>query len=70
MFSSSHFLISKETFKNLNGFNEELNSYEDCEFYHRCLHEKVNGFFDKIFRCSSKETYFIIIIKRLLHQSE
>ena len=25
MFSSSHFLISKETFKNLNGFNEELN---------------------------------------------
>ena len=49
MFSSSHFLISKETFKNLNGFNEELNSYEDCEFYHRCLHEKVNGFFDKNF---------------------
>lgn len=49
MFSSSHFLISKETFKNLNGFNEELDSYEDCEFYHRCIHEKVNSFFDKKF---------------------
>ena len=48
-FSSSHFLINKETFKNLNGFNEELDSYEDCEFYHRCIHEKVNSFFDKKF---------------------
>ena len=49
MFSSSHFLIKKETFENLNGFNEELDSYEDCEFYHRCIHEKVNSFFDKNF---------------------
>ena len=49
MFSTSHFLINKETFKNLNGFNEELDSYEDCEFYHRCIHEKVNSFFDKKF---------------------
>ena len=48
-FSSSHFLINKETFENLNGFNEELDSYEDCEFYHRCIHEKVNSFFDKNF---------------------
>ena len=49
MFSSSHFLIKKEMFKNLNGFNEELNSYEDCEFYHRCIHEEVSSFFDKKF---------------------
>ena len=48
-FSSSHFLINKEIFKNLNGFNEELDSYEDCEFYHRCIHEGVNNFFDKNF---------------------
>ena len=48
-FSSSHFLINKETFENLNGFNEELDSYEDCEFYYRCIHEKVDSFFDKNF---------------------
>ena len=49
LFSSSHFIIKKEIFKNLEGFNEELDTYEDIEFYNRCLQEKINIYFDNKF---------------------
>lgn len=35
-FSSSHFLIKRETFKWLGGFNEAISTYEDMEFMARC----------------------------------
>jgi len=36
-FSSSHFLIKKETFKLTGGFNEAISTYEDVEFMARCF---------------------------------
>lgn len=35
LFSSSHFLITRETFKSLGGFNEVISTYEDVEFLAR-----------------------------------
>ncbi len=34
--SSSHFLIRRADFEHVGGFNEELRSYEDVEFFTRC----------------------------------
>ena len=34
-FSSSHFLIARETFRRLGGFNEAISTYEDVEFMAR-----------------------------------
>ena len=49
LFSSSHFIINKEVFIKLQGFNEELQSYEDIEFYNRACKEKFNLFYNKKF---------------------
>ena len=49
LFSSSHFLIKKNIFYDLGGFNDELDTYEDIEFYNRCLNEKIKIYFDKSF---------------------
>ena len=38
LFSSSHFLVKKEVFNRIGGFNEELWTYEDVEFPARSLH--------------------------------
>lgn len=35
LFSSSHFLIRREAFKSLGGFNEDIQTYEDVEFLAR-----------------------------------
>lgn len=37
MFSSSHFIIAKEDFDRAGGFNEEISTYEDFEFYGRLI---------------------------------
>ena len=37
LFSSSHFLVKKEIFNKIGGFNEELWTYEDVEFSARCV---------------------------------
>lgn len=36
LFSSSHFLVRRDTFKALGGFNESISTYEDVEFLARC----------------------------------
>ncbi len=46
---SSHFFIKKDVFKSLGGFNEELDTYEDIEFWNRCTQEKIDIHFDSQF---------------------
>ena len=36
LFSSSHFLIRRDSFRELGGFNEAISTYEDVEFLARC----------------------------------
>lgn len=36
LFSSSHFLVRRDTWRGLGGFNEEIATYEDVEFFARC----------------------------------
>lgn len=48
-FSSSHFLIKKETFKDIGKFNPFMESYEDIEFYNRLLKYNITLHFDESF---------------------
>ena len=71
--NSSHFLIKKSFFEKIGGFNEYLNSYEDCDFSVRAqkifeanviINKKFNGYHLKNYTFTK---LFFEVIKKTFH---